>query len=155
MIRLLRSRSRRSGTRRPGQALVEFALIAPMLLLVILGIVEFARAWSAHHVIADAAREGARLSAIADEDIGPAEVRAAVILALGNGGLDASAAETSCPATGSVPCIDVSDSGGARGEPSTVRIEYPYRLVWLSPFMNWTSGQETVTLKSRIVMRNE
>jgi len=148
-------RPRRLKTRRSGQAVVEFALIAPILLLIVLGIVEFARAWSAHHVIADAAREGARLSAIADESIGPTEVRDAVQRALANGGLDASSVATSCPSGTSAPCIDVVDNAGVRGEPSTVYIEYPYRLVWLAPFMNWASGDETVTLKSRIVMRNE
>ena len=43
-----------------GQALVEFALIMPFLLLFLVGIVEFGRAWNQHQVITDAAREGAR-----------------------------------------------------------------------------------------------
>lgn len=145
----------RLRTHRRGQAVVELALIAPILLLIILGIVEFARAWSAHHVIADAAREGARMSAIADDAIGPPEVRAAVQQALANGGLNASTVEATCPPTGDAPCIEVTDNAGERGLPSVVYIEYPYRLVWIAPLMNWASGEESITLKSRIVMRNE
>lgn len=155
MSRITRLSTRRMRTDRPGQAVVELALIAPILLLIVLGIVEFARAWSAHHTIADASREGARLSAIADEDIGPAEVRNAVQVALANGGLDASAAETTCPSSGSAPCIDVSDNAGVRGLPSAVQIEYPYRMAWLAPLMNWATDQETITLRSRTMMRNE
>ena len=150
-----RGRRLRLRTQRRGQAVVEMALIAPILLLIVVGIVEFARAWSAHHVIADAAREGARLSAIADPGIGPTEVRAAVQRALANGGLDASGAETTCPASGEVPCIDVADNGGESGEPSTVTIEYPYRMAWLSPLMNLATDRQTITLRSRTIMRNE
>lgn len=145
----------RLRTHRPGQALVEFAILAPILLLIILGMVEFARAWSAHHVLADAAREGARLSAIADQSIGPAEVRTAVQQAMANGGLNAGSATTACPSGTGAPCIEVLDNAGERGLPSTVYIEYPLRLGWLAPFMSWASGEETITLKSRIIMRNE
>ena len=50
--------SRRDGR---GQALVELALILPILLMLLLGIFEFGRAWNTKQVITDAAREGARL----------------------------------------------------------------------------------------------
>ena len=49
-----------------GQALVEFALILPVILLVMVGMLEFARAWNLHQVMTDAAREGARRAAIHD-----------------------------------------------------------------------------------------
>jgi len=42
--------------------MVEFALILPVLLMIIMGIVEFGRAYSAYMTIQNAAREGARLS---------------------------------------------------------------------------------------------
>ena len=46
--------------RRRGQALVEFALVLPLLLLLLVGLVEFGRAWNLHQVVTDASREGAR-----------------------------------------------------------------------------------------------
>ncbi len=137
-------RSRRLRTDRSGQAVVEFALLAPILLLIVIGIVEFARAWSAHHAIADIAREGARLSAIASPTIDASAARDSMIAKLNHAGLNGTSAT-----------ITVDDSGDERGQPSTVYIEYPYTLSWLAPFMRWTTGEESITLKSRIIMRNE
>jgi Flp pilus assembly protein TadG len=47
-----------------GQELVEYALTLPILLLLILGIVEFGMAIFAYNTIANAAREGARVGAV-------------------------------------------------------------------------------------------
>jgi Flp pilus assembly protein TadG len=47
-----------------GQTLVEFALILPILLLLIFGAIEFGRVFHATHVITSAAREGARAAAV-------------------------------------------------------------------------------------------
>ncbi len=46
--------------RRRGQALVEFAMVLPLLLLLLVGLIEFGRAWNLHQVVTDASREGAR-----------------------------------------------------------------------------------------------
>jgi len=48
------------GTRERGQALVEFAIIAPLLLLLIFGIVDLSRLYHAWVTVEGAAREGAR-----------------------------------------------------------------------------------------------
>ena len=50
--------------RRDGQALVEFALVFPVLILLLLGILDFGRAIYAYNTIADAARDGARVAAV-------------------------------------------------------------------------------------------
>jgi Flp pilus assembly protein TadG len=47
-----------------GQASVELALVLPVLLLILFGIMEFGRVFSAYLVITNAAREGARQAAI-------------------------------------------------------------------------------------------
>jgi Flp pilus assembly protein TadG len=83
------SRSRLRGRRRvrardcadSGQALVEFALVAPLLLLLILGMVDFARAWSAYEIITYQARQGARMAVVDD----PGVVEADVIQAIRDG----------------------------------------------------------------------
>jgi Flp pilus assembly protein TadG len=46
--------------RQSGQSLVEFALIAPILFIVVLGLVDGTRAVFAYNSISNAAREGAR-----------------------------------------------------------------------------------------------
>jgi Flp pilus assembly protein TadG len=136
----------RPVTGRSGQALVEFALIAPILLLLVFGLVDFARAWSAHHVITDAAREGTRMLVIANPDIGTAEAKAAIESRMASAGLKtASATVTFNPANGEP----------ARGDPMTVTIQYPYDFWILGPFINWATGDRTVDLVSTITMRGE
>ena len=51
------SRSKRDDR---GAAMVEFAIVLPVLLLILLGIIEFGRAYNAQVSIQAAAREGAR-----------------------------------------------------------------------------------------------
>ena len=53
-----------------GQAVIEFALVLPFLLLLALGVVEFGRAWMTMNILTSAAREGARIAAVvgAEED---------------------------------------------------------------------------------------
>lgn len=53
---------------REGQSLVEFALILPVLLLILLGLFDFGRAIYAYNSIANAAREAARV-AIVDQTV--------------------------------------------------------------------------------------
>lgn len=45
---------------REGQAVVEFALILPVFLLIVFAAIEFGRAYYVSHLLASAAREGAR-----------------------------------------------------------------------------------------------
>ena len=54
-----------------GQAMVEMALMLPVLLLLILGTIEFGRIYASDLMINNAAREGARAAALGapDEDI--------------------------------------------------------------------------------------
>lgn len=47
-----------------GAAAVEFALLVPVLVMLLLGIMEFGRAYNTQTILANAAREGARSMAI-------------------------------------------------------------------------------------------
>ena len=47
-----------------GQALIEFALILPLFLLLLFGMIDFGRAYSASVTLTNAAREGARYGVI-------------------------------------------------------------------------------------------
>ncbi|HEX3031513.1 MAG TPA: TadE/TadG family type IV pilus assembly protein [Bacillota bacterium] len=51
-----------------GQALVEMALVAPILLLLVFGIVEFGRIFNTYLVVTNAAREGARAAVVGAVD---------------------------------------------------------------------------------------
>jgi len=51
-----------------GQTLVEMALVLPILLLIIFGIIEFGRIFNAHLTLTHASREGARAGAVHKSD---------------------------------------------------------------------------------------
>jgi Flp pilus assembly protein TadG len=59
-----------------GQEVVEFALILPLLLLLLLGILEFTLAVFSYNTVANAAREGARAGVVPDATV--EEIEAAV-----------------------------------------------------------------------------
>ena len=52
-----------------GNAVIEFALVLPLLLLVCFGITEFGRAWMTMNILTSAAREGVRLAAVTAPDV--------------------------------------------------------------------------------------
>jgi Flp pilus assembly protein TadG len=55
-----------------GQALVEFALVFPVFLIILFGIVDFGRAIYAYNTLANAAREGARVAIVNQIQTSPA-----------------------------------------------------------------------------------
>jgi Flp pilus assembly protein TadG len=61
-------RSRENRSRR-GAVAVEFAIIAPVLLTLVVGMIEASRLFEAQNLLASAAREGARLAAMDREGL--------------------------------------------------------------------------------------
>ena len=47
-----------------GQSLVEFALVLPMFLLLLIGVTEFGRAWMTRNILTGASREAVRIAAV-------------------------------------------------------------------------------------------
>lgn len=129
-----------------GQSLVEFAMILPILLALLIGIFEFGRSWNAYQVLTNAAREGARLAVIPGTN--EAQVRQVVSDALTNAALD--------PGAGT---IGVAGVGSGTGTPATVSIDYPYEFTFLGPVVGMLDGDAAVpgsiTLSTTVVMRNE
>lgn len=74
MLRLLKIRRRTEGEK--GQSLAEFALVLPVLLLLLVGIVEIGWGLNSYLTVVDAARDGARLGA--KGTAGDDEIRALV-----------------------------------------------------------------------------
>jgi Flp pilus assembly protein TadG len=62
-------RQREPSKRDRGAAAVEFALLLPLLLLIVFGIVDFGRALNAQITLTQAAREGARLAALGQPNV--------------------------------------------------------------------------------------
>lgn len=149
----------RFGTDR-GQALVEFALVVPMLVIMIVGIIEFGRAWMHYQVLTDAAREGARNAVIHNVDVTDAEIFQTIRDRLAAAGIDVSGAveDTECgTGSGTATTVEIygCDWGGDRGEPASVQIRSPYEFQILAPLIGWITGERTITLTTLFVMRNE
>jgi Flp pilus assembly protein TadG len=62
----MRRRTSRDTPRDRGAVAIEFALLLPVLLLLLFGIIDFGRALNASITLTQAAREGARFAAVAD-----------------------------------------------------------------------------------------
>jgi hypothetical protein len=125
-----------------GQALVEMALVLPVLLLLLLGILEFGRAWYTKQVITDAARE--------NNDIDQADVKAAVATALSRAGIPGAA--TTIAFDENVP-----PAGHWRdyGTMQTVYVGVDYRFGFFGPLLEAVTGSDHVTIATLITMRNE
>lgn len=68
-----RNGARTAGRRgERGQDLIEFALLLPLLLFLVLGIIDFSLVFFSYNTISNAAREGARYGII-DDDVGAME----------------------------------------------------------------------------------
>lgn len=52
-----------------GAVAVEFAILAPVLIMLVLGIIEFGRAYNTQITLSNAAREGARVMAIDNDQL--------------------------------------------------------------------------------------
>jgi Flp pilus assembly protein TadG len=148
-MKTLRGILSRLRTRRSGQALVEFALISPILLLLIVALLDFSRAWAAHHAVADATREAARMLVV-DDTVTQADATARVNERLATAGMD--------PSLATITYVE----GAARGEPTTVTIDYPFDLWILGRLVNFASGEfntgnppGTLNLHGDVTMRTE
>jgi hypothetical protein len=63
-----------------GEALLEIALVLPILLLLSMGMLDFGRAFHAKNIVDQAAREAARVAAVSNDDVALATGRAAAIM---------------------------------------------------------------------------
>jgi Flp pilus assembly protein TadG len=124
-----------------GQALLEFALILPILLMLVLGIIEFGRIWSINERVSDATREGARQAVIADPTITEQQVHDFVMFRLAQAGVDTTVATVTFSQTGA--------NWKATGLPQTARVQFPYS------FMFFGSAFGTIQIVSSFTMRNE
>lgn len=127
-----------------GQALVEFALVTPVLLLLLLGLVEFSRAWNAQQVLTDAARESLRSSVVANPDFTYDAMRGLIDQALRRASLDPALAD-----------VTVEGWKAGTGTPARIRIDYRYEFGFFGPLIDWATGDRTLALSTSFVMRNE
>ena len=127
---------RRLGRDQRGQSTVEFALVVPILLLLVLGIMEFGRAYSSNLALQNAVREGARLAI--------------------TGATDAQVVQR---VKDSAPTLDttqltVTVSPATRRQGDNVSITATYNFKYITPIIQNISGS-LATFKQKVTMRME
>jgi Flp pilus assembly protein TadG len=113
--------------------MIELALILPVLLMVMVGIVEFGRAQSYKESIYGAAREGARVLALGQ----PSKVNTAVNAGRGSATITSVTTGGSCPAT--------ADPANPRYATVTVQAKITYGI----PFIDL--GTQTLTATAEML----
>jgi Flp pilus assembly protein TadG len=134
--------------RRTGAELVEFALVLPMLLLVIVGIFDFGFLFRDFGVITNAAREGARIGVLTGYSTADVQARANSYLTAA--GLDAGQASTD------VAVEDLLVGGTSTVRVVRVTVTYPHAFSLLGPIAGLVGGSfGSVSLRAVSTMRVE
>ncbi len=121
-----------------GQDIVEYALILPLLLLLMFGIIEFGVLFLSYNTIANAAREGARAGIMPHATTTDIETitRARAYGANSN------------PANLGVQVVIGSN-------PNTVRVSVTYTTTWLTPVAALMGSSGNLVLRARATMNRE
>lgn len=134
-----------------GAQLLEFAMVLPILLMIIGAIAEFGVMFRTNSVVANAAREGARIAAIPGNETNNYETaRARIAETLADGGLAGGRVITIT--TENVTIATSTVAAGVR-----VTVGYTHPTLFLGPIvaiMNGTFAQ-AILIQSTAVMRTE
>lgn len=134
-------------TKDRGQGLFEFALILPLLLIVLLGIFDLGRVYFASISLTSAAREGARYLSVYPHDVSstPAytNTRNVIIEEARNSGIELLTTDVDVLC----PDVDLDDSCDG-GQPARIEVTHDFNLIlgWLFP------GPITITRTAQMIV---
>ena len=123
------------SSRRRGAALVEFALVSVIFLMMLLGMLQFGIYLSATNTLWNGAREGARLAAVQASTVPTATANAQIADQI---------AKTIAPLERSKMTVTVTPSSAAArtyGTPVTVRVSYDMRSKLFVPVPSYWFGK--------------
>lgn len=145
MAELKRHVGRRSER---GAELVEFALVLPLMLIVITGIVDFALLLRSYEVTTNAAREGARVAVLPGYGPATATARVAQFINAGGGGTNFTTTVTPVP---------LNLGAGYTGNGVRVAVQYTHEFLFLGWILGLIDGtfDSSVTYTTAAVMRSE
>jgi Flp pilus assembly protein TadG len=123
-------KKRQPGDSRHGAAIVEFALVAPLFLSIIAGIIELGRAIEVVQLLTNASREGARVGSF-DTTTQASTITTAVNACLSNAGISG-ATTTVAPNP---------PSAASDGQSITVTVSIPFSSVSWLPSPVYLGGQ--------------
>jgi len=142
-----RHRQPTKRTRHAGGAVVEFALILPVFLIVIMGIVDFSLALYDQAIITNASREAARAGIVLKAPkLTTTQIKAVAVNYCQNYLISMGAAAT--------PTISVTQAASpVFATPLTVTVSYSYTGLAVAPFLTALTGP--LVLSATSVMNNE
>jgi len=147
---------------RAGQAMAEMAIVLPILVLLVMGIIEFGLAFRTHQIITNSAREGARVAVLPSTDTQDTED--AVRSRLENSGLNPDEAEIIFWCTD--PNVDPPEPVegaicSSSGHETEVEVGYCHRFFLLAPLVaaaggsDYCTGSGEVDIRTSSTMRTE
>lgn len=140
-------RRRRSDS---GAELIELAIVLPILLIVVAGIVDFGFLFQRYEAITNAAREGARVAVL--PNFSDADVQERVKQYLDSTGLNRTASVVPLPTHSTLTLTT-----GATVDVVAVHVFYPAQFSYLGPLIQLVGGstRSSIMLKGTSVMRSE
>jgi hypothetical protein len=144
------SRMRRRLRSESGAELIEFSLTLPLLLLIVLGIIEFGFVFREVEIVTNAAREGARIAILDayDDD----DVTARVEQYLTTAGLDLDNVTEIDPGTGTPVPLD----SGACISMVEVFVEYDHAVPFIAGIASYFGSTiGNIPIRGRSAMRTE
>lgn len=142
-------RRRRNRSSETGAELVELALTLPLLLLLIVGIVDYGFLFQSYEVVTNAAREGARIAVLPGYSAADVQARvASYVTASGLAG---------APTTVVTPTTVAPGGGGAAFPAVQVSVAYTHQFLFLAPMATLTGGTfaQNLTFTATSTMRSE
>ena len=146
-----------------GGSLVEFAVIAPLLFLILFGIIEFGIMIYDKAMITNASREGARAGIVFDYDDGGTPGDSADDTFHPDNATIVEAVENYCAdylisfGAGSTVTTAITRTGNSSGDSLTVNVAYPFRFLVFSNIIALVGGdlENLINLNAETVMRLE
>ena len=124
-----------------GAGLVEFAILAPLFVMLLFGLVEFGLALYSKGVVTNASREGARFGVVyATPPKTEGEITAKVQEYLTKSGFTDTAN------------INIAWAEGTSGRSLSVTVAYPYHFQVLPNFVAGFTGSPTITANTEMLM---
>ena len=121
-----------------GQSMVEFALIMPVLLLIVVGIIEFGLMFSGYLALTNASREAVRYISLGGDDASAIQRAKDVSMNLDSNKMT----------------VLINPSGANRERGDSVKVTIKYQYKFLTPFIGIIFGN-TLDLEADAVMRVE
>ncbi len=132
-----------------GAVVVEFALVVPILLLLVFGIFEFGFMLNRDMIIGNASRDGARIASLNGSG---AEIRTAITNELAASGIrtNASDIKIDCTLPSGIPCNASTDAvytaKAESGSTAIIKVTYTYN--WITPLASSLFGDDTILMQT-------